>query len=77
LERQKEKKKLSYSEQSEFKKLEKEIMKLETRKEEISAMFSDMSLDGEKIAELSKEVQEIGDVLETKEERWMELAEWV
>lgn len=75
-ERTKEKQKLSYSEQQEFKKLEKAIIKLETRKEEITAMFSDTSLDGDKITELSKEIQQIESELETKEERWMELAEW-
>ncbi|MFK7948200.1 MAG: ABC-F family ATP-binding cassette domain-containing protein [Saprospiraceae bacterium] len=75
-ERTKEKQKLSYSEQQEFKKLEKAIIKLETRKEEITAMFSDTSLDSDKIVELSKEIQEIEKDLEVKEERWMELAEW-
>ena len=75
-ERTKEKQKLSYSEQQEFKKLEKDIIKLETRKEEITAMFSDPSLDGDKITELSKEIQQIENELEMKEERWMELAEW-
>lgn len=76
VEKPKEKQKLSYSEQNEFKQLEKEIMKLSTRKEEITALFSDMSLDGEKITALSIEIQEIENLLEVKEERWMELAEW-
>lgn len=72
----KEKQKLSYSEQQEFKKLEKEIIKLESRKDEITVMFSDPALDGEKITELSKEIQMIESELEAKEERWMELADW-
>jgi ATP-binding cassette subfamily F protein uup len=75
-EKEKEKKKLSYSEQNEFKQLEKEIMKLSTRKEEITALFSDVNLDGETIIALSKEIKEIEDSLEIKEERWMDLAEW-
>ena len=72
----KEKQKLSYREQQEFKKLEKEIIKLESRKDEITVMFSDPALDGEKITELSKEIQMIESELEAKEERWMELADW-
>jgi ATP-binding cassette subfamily F protein uup len=76
-EKEKEKKKLSYSEQNEFKQLEKEIMKLSTRKEEITALFSDINLDGDTITALSKEIKEIEDSLEIKEERWMDLAEWV
>jgi ATP-binding cassette subfamily F protein uup len=75
-EKEKEKKKLSYSEQNEFKQLEKEIMKLSTRKEEITALFSDVNLDGDTITALSKEIKEIEDSLEIKEERWMDLAEW-
>ena len=34
-------------------------------------------LDGEKITALSIEIQEIENALEVKEERWMELAEWI
>lgn len=75
-EKSKEKKKLSYSEQNEFKQLEKEIMKLSTRKEEITELFSDTSLDSETITALSIEIQEIENALEIKEERWMDLAEW-
>ncbi len=73
----KEKKKLTYSEQQEFKKLEKEIIKLETRKEEITAEFSNPNLDGEAIEKLSREIQEIENKLEVKEERWMDLSEFV
>ena len=75
-EKVKEKQKLSYSEQQEFKKLEKEIMKLEVRKDEITVLFSDTSLDGDEISKLSIEIQKIESALEEKEERWMELAEW-
>jgi ATP-binding cassette subfamily F protein uup len=75
-EKSKEKKKLSYSEQNEFKQLEKEIMKLSTRKEEITELFSDINLDSETITALSIEIQEIENLLEIKEERWMDLAEW-
>ena len=39
-------------------------------------MFSDPALDGEKITELSKEIQMIESELEAKEERWMELSDW-
>ncbi len=75
--REKEKKKLTYGEQQEFKKLETDIIKLETRKEEITALFSDPDLDSSKIADLSKEIQAIESSLEIKEERWMELSEFL
>ena len=69
--------KLSYLERKEFGKLEKEIMKLESRKEEIMRMFNEGTLDQDKIQELSNELGDLNTSLEEKEERWAELAEYV
>ena len=66
--------KLSYNEQKEFKQLEKDIEKLETKKTEIHTLFESGSLDNEKIQKLSIELNTIDNSLEEKEERWMELS---
>ncbi|MFS4494664.1 ABC-F family ATP-binding cassette domain-containing protein [Maribacter sp. 2308TA10-17] len=67
-------KKLSYSEQKEYKQLEKEIQKLEFKKGEIEQQFVTGDLSGDDIAELSKALKEISDGIETKTERWFELS---
>ena len=66
--------KLNYSEQQEFKTLEKAIAGLEARKLTITELFSDPALEGETLNELSKELSEIVAELESKTERWFELA---
>ncbi|WP_445381712.1 ABC-F family ATP-binding cassette domain-containing protein [Robiginitalea sp. IMCC43444] len=66
--------KLNYSQQQEFKKLEEAIAGLEARKATITELFSDPGLEGEKLNELSKELSEIVSELESKTERWFELA---
>ena len=67
-------KKLSFSEQKEYKQLEKEIQKLETKKEELQNKFTDTSLSGDDIAKLSIELKEITNTIEEKTERWFELS---
>jgi ATP-binding cassette subfamily F protein uup len=67
-------KKLSYSEQKEYKQLEKEIKALETKKQQLQNKFMDASLTGEQIAELSRSLQEAETILEQKTERWFELS---
>lgn len=67
-------KKLSYSEQKEYKQLEKEIKALETKKQQLQNKFMDASLTGEQIAELSRTLQEAETSLEQKTERWFELS---
>ena len=69
--------KLSYEERKEFRRLEKEIEKLEKKKLELSNKFSDTSLSGEDFANLSKELGQIDKDIEEKEDRWLELSEWV
>lgn len=71
-----EKRRLTYKEQKEFEQLEADIDKLEDRKTQITAAFSDPTTSGQQISELSKELSDIETTLEEKEMRWMELAEW-
>lgn len=66
--------KLSYSEQQEYKKLEKEIKKLEYKKGEIEQQFVTGDLSVDEITELSKSLNEINQGIETKTERWFELS---
>ena len=65
---------LSYQEKKEFKRLENEIKKLETKKAEIEALFSTNEIPPEDIEAESVKLQEIIDELEIKEDRWLELS---
>ncbi len=65
---------LSYTENREFGKLEKEIANLERKKEEIETKFSNNEVAPEKIDDISLTLQNIITELETKEERWFELS---
>ncbi len=69
-----ESRKLSYAEQKEHNKLEKEIQKLEGQKEALQNKFTDADLSGEEINQLSIELKEISNTLEEKTERWFELS---
>ncbi|MDF0706386.1 ABC-F family ATP-binding cassette domain-containing protein [Flagellimonas okinawensis] len=66
--------KLSYSEQKEYKQLEKDIQKLEEKKVTLQNKFTDPDLDGDEIANLSIELKEVTDAIEEKTERWFELS---
>ena len=63
---------LSYNEKKEYNRLEKEIDKLEKKKEALQQKFL-QDLTGEQINEASKELQGIEDEIEQKTERWFEL----
>ncbi len=67
--------KLSYEERKEFKRVEKEIEKLETKKAAIIEKFNDTNLPAEEIEKLSIELSEVNNLIEEKEMRWMELAD--
>jgi len=73
----KEKKKLSYKEQQEFKTLDDEIMKLETEKEELTKQLSDATISGADMEQVSIRLSEVVSGIEEKSMRWMELAEFV
>lgn len=65
---------LTYEEQQEHKKLEREIAKLEKEKQKQEKMFLDPSLSGEEINAASIELQRIQDSIDEKTERWFELS---
>ncbi|WP_407268819.1 ABC-F family ATP-binding cassette domain-containing protein [Tenacibaculum maritimum] len=66
--------KLSFQENREFGKLEKDIEKLQKKKEAIENQFANGEIEADKINEKSIELQEIISNLEEKEERWFELS---
>lgn len=69
--------KLSYKEKMEMETIEKELKRMEARKKEIEEMFQDPQLPGEKIQELSIELGHIDKTIESHEERWLELSEYM
>ena len=66
--------KISYAEQQEYKKLEREIQKLESKKVTLQEKFTDSTLSGEDIKNLSIELKEVTDTIDAKTERWFELS---
>lgn len=65
---------LSYNEQKEYAKLEKEIAKLEDKKREIESLFSEGILSNDDIQQKSIELNDILTDLDKKTERWFELS---
>jgi ATP-binding cassette subfamily F protein uup len=70
-----EKKKRSFKEEREFQQLTNEIASLEAEKEQIHQDMSGIS-DYVKLQEMGERLQEIKDLLDEKEMRWLELDEW-
>jgi ATP-binding cassette subfamily F protein uup len=68
------KKTLTYEQQKEFKKLEREIQKIETQKKEIQNRFTTESLDPKEIEEYSIKLGTLEQALDQKTERWFELS---
>ena len=70
------KKKRSFKEQKEFEELEMQILELEEQKSELEAKLGggDSGNDFSQIAEITKQYQDISDLLEQKYSRWEELA---
>ena len=66
---------LTFEQRKELNKLEKEIQRLEEKKATVTAQFDQPNLDGDRIRDLAKELKLIGEQIEEKEMRWMELAE--
>ncbi len=66
--------KLNYSEQKEYSSLEREIEKLEGKKEAIQNQFADTSLTGDQIDELSIALQEVVAAIKKKTDRWFALS---
>ncbi len=65
---------LSFNEQKEFNKIEREIKDLEFEKAKIEKEFADGKVADDKIEEKANELQKIIKSLEEKEERWFELS---
>jgi ABC transport system ATP-binding/permease protein len=70
-----EKKKLSFNEKREFEQLEKDIAELELQKAELEGKLNSGSENHEELANWSKTINSIGDELDEKEMRWLELSE--
>ena len=66
---------LSYNEQKEFNRIERDLKKLELQKKEIEKLFLEGNLEGEAINNESKKLEEIIDKIEEYEMRWLELSE--
>ncbi len=66
---------LSFNEQKEYNKIERELKKLEIQKKEIEQQFATETFEGDALIEKSKELGIITNAIEEKEMRWMELAE--
>ncbi len=65
---------LSFNEQKEFQKIEREIKDLEYEKKQIEQLFSDGKVADDAIASKAKELEVIIKKIEEKEERWFELS---
>ncbi|MBE9576289.1 ABC-F family ATP-binding cassette domain-containing protein [Flavobacterium proteolyticum] len=65
---------LSFNEQKEFNKIEREIKDLEYNKKQIEQEFADGKVADDKIETKANELQKIIQTLEEKEERWFELS---
>lgn len=66
--------KLSYSEQKEHQRLERDIAKLEREREALQTKFATENWEADEINKQSIKLQEIIDSIETMEERWFELS---
>jgi hypothetical protein len=65
---------LTFNEQKEYQKIEKEIKDLESQKVAIEQLFSDGKVADSDIEKKAKDLEEIIQKIETKEERWFELS---
>ena len=68
--------KLSFNEKYEFEQLEQEIPVLEAKKAELEAELAEVASDHEKLQAISAQLGALVDELDTKSERWLELAEY-
>ncbi|TPN85412.1 ABC-F family ATP-binding cassette domain-containing protein [Aquimarina algicola] len=66
---------LSYNEQKEFNRIERDLKKLELKRKEIENLFNEGVLEGDKINEESKKLEKIIQEIEECEMRWFELSE--
>lgn len=72
-----EKRKLSYFEKKEYNDLPEMIEKLELEKKNIEAAFLEPNLSSDKISSMSQRLGEIAKEVDEKENRWLELSEFM
>ena len=68
-------KKLSFKEKQEFEALEKEIPQLEAEKSDIEKQLASGTLSSDEIIKASQRFGELGDIIDEKTMRWLELSE--
>jgi len=68
-------KKLSFKEKQEFETLEKEIPQLEAEKADIEKQLASGTLSSDEIIKASQRFGELGDIIDEKTMRWLELSE--
>lgn len=69
------KKRMTYREQKEYESIDGEIQALEEKIAELDKQIAECATQYTRLEELSKERQEASDLLEQKEDRWLELQE--
>ena len=67
--------KMSFNEKREFEQLEKDMESLNEEKDEIEAAMSSGALSNEDLMTKSDRIQEVMDLIDEKEMRWLELSE--
>jgi ABC transport system ATP-binding/permease protein len=72
-----EKKKLTFKEQKEFETLEKDLERLEIEKNELLEKMNSGSLSQDELLTISADYAQLERTLEEKENRWLELSQWV
>ena len=65
---------LSFNEQKEYNRLEKDIQKIEREKKELENSFATKEYTPEEIREVSKKIKQLADSIDEKEMRWFELS---
>ena len=65
---------LSFNEQKEYNRLEKDIQKIEKEKKELENSFATKEYTQDEISEVSKKIKQLGDAIDEKEMRWFELS---
>ncbi len=65
---------LSFNEQKEYNRLEKDIQKIEKEKKELENSFATKEYTPEEISDVSKKIKQLGDAIDDKEMRWLELS---
>ena len=65
---------MTFNEQKEYQKIEKEIKDLEVQKIAIEQLFTDGKVPDNDISKKAKELENINNKIEDREERWFELS---